>query len=125
MTSSLSGGAPSTLGATPDRHGTNFALASDHAERVELCLFDESGQKEVERIRLLERTHGVWHGHVAGIGAGQRYGYRVYGPYDPAKGHRFNHRKLLIDPYARAIDRPFRLAPSMFGYVRNDPKADL
>jgi glycogen operon protein len=125
MSHRLSSGAPSPLGATPDSHGTNFALASDHAERVELCLFDDDGQRETDRIRMPERTHGVWHGHVAGIGAGQRYGYRVHGPFDPARGHRFNHHKLLIDPYARAIDRPFRLAPSMFGYVRGDPAADL
>ena len=125
MTSRLSGGVPSTLGATPDRHGTNFALASVHAERVELCLFDETGQRERERIPLPERTGDVWHGHVADVRAGQRYGYRVYGPYDPANGHRFNHHKLLIDPYARAIDRQFRLAQSMLGYARGDPRADV
>jgi glycogen operon protein len=125
MTQRLSGGAPSPLGATPDRHGTNFTLASDHAERVELCLFDASGQREVERVRMPERTHGVWHCHVSGIGAGQRYGYRVYGPFDPARGQRFNHHKLLIDPYARVIDRPFRLAPSMFGHMPDDPDGDL
>src|ERR1044072_7714797 len=114
MTSRLSGGAPFPLGATPDRRGTNFALASVHAERVELCLFNPAGDRELERMRLPERTGDVWHGHVAGIGAGQLYGYRVYGPFDPARGHRFNHHKLLIDPYAKAIDRPFRLAPSLY-----------
>ncbi|HWA49241.1 MAG TPA: glycogen debranching protein GlgX, partial [Dongiaceae bacterium] len=125
MTSRLSGGSPFPLGATADRRGTNFALASAHAERVELCLFDASGAKELERIRLPERTGDVWHGHVAGIGPGQLYGYRVYGPFDPARGHRFNHHKLLIDPYAKAIDRPFRLAPSLYGHVKGDPRADL
>ena len=125
MSRALSAGAPAPLGATPDARGTNFTLASEHAESVDLCLFDERGSHELERIRLPERTHGVWHGHVAGIGAGQRYGYRVYGPYDPANGHRFNHHKLLIDPYARAIDRPFRLASSMLGYVLGDPQGDL
>ncbi|MGH6894380.1 MAG: glycogen debranching protein GlgX [Dongiaceae bacterium] len=125
MSHRLSGGAPLPLGATPDRHGTNFALASEHAERVQLCLFDDTGQRERDRIRLPERTSGVWHGHVAGVGPGERYGYRVHGPFDPANGQRFNHHKLLIDPYARAIDRPFRLAPSMFGHVRGDPRGDL
>jgi glycogen operon protein len=125
MSHRLSAGAPSPLGATPDSTGTNFALASDHAERVELCLFDARGERELDRIQLPERTEGVWHGHVAGIGAGQRYGYRVHGPFDPASGHRFNPHKLLIDPYARAIDRPFRLAPSMLGYIPDDPQADL
>ncbi len=125
MTSRLSAGAPFPLGATPDRRGTNFALASINAERVELCLFDAAGGTEVERIRLPERTGDVWHGHVAGIGAGQLYGYRVYGPFDPARGHRFNHHKLLIDPYAKAIDRPFRLASSLYGHIQDDPRQDL
>ncbi len=98
MSERLSGGAPLPLGATPDRHGTNFALATEHAERVELCLFDQAGQRELDRIRLPERTSGIWHGHVAGIEPGQRYGYRVYGPFDPANGHRFNQHKLLMDP---------------------------
>jgi glycogen operon protein len=125
MSYRLSAGTPARLGATPDAHGTNFALATEHAERVELCLFDTQGERELARIPLAERTQGIWHAHVAGIGAGQRYGYRVHGPFDPASGHRFNARKLLIDPYARAIDRPFRLAPSMLGYVPGDPQADL
>jgi glycogen debranching enzyme GlgX len=113
------------LGATPDRHGVNFALASVHAERVELCLFDDAGANEIARLHLRERSGDVWHGHVAGIGPGQRYGYRVYGPFDPVRGHRFNHHKLLIDPYARAIDRPFRLAPSLYGHIPGDPRGDL
>lgn len=125
MSRDLSAGAPAPLGATPDARGTNFAIASDHAERVELCLFDERGERELARIALPERTQGVWHGHVAGIAAGQRYGYRVHGPFDPANGHRFNRHKLLIDPYARAIDRSFRLASSMLGYIPGDPQTDL
>lgn len=125
MTARLSGGAPFPLGATPDRRGTNFAIASIHAERVDLCLFDAVGDKEVERIRLPERSGDVWHVHVAGIGAGQRYGYRIHGPFDPLHGHRFNPHKLLVDPYAKAIDRPFRLAASMYGHVRGDPRGDL
>jgi glycogen operon protein len=125
MSYRLSAGTPARLGATPDSKGTNFALATEHAERVELCLFDAQGERELARIPLPERTQGIWHGHVADIGAGQRYGYRVHGPFDPASGHRFNARKLLIDPYARAIDRRFRLAPSMLGYVPGDSQADL
>src|SRR5262245_7439278 len=108
----LSPGSPVQLGATADRTGTNFALVSHHAERVELCLFDQSGNTETARIALPEKTVGVWHGHVAGISAGQRYGYRVHGPFDPRNGQRFNRNKLLIDPYTQMIDRPFRLSPS-------------
>jgi glycogen operon protein len=121
----LSSGSPVELGATVDRAGTNFALVSHHAERVELCLFDGSGKTETARIALPEKTTGIWHGHVEGIGPGQRYGYRVHGPHDPANGQRFNRHKLLIDPYARMIDRPFRLAPSMLGYLPDHADKDL
>ncbi|HVZ02804.1 MAG TPA: glycogen debranching protein GlgX [Dongiaceae bacterium] len=120
----LSPGSPARLGATVDRAGTNFALVSHHAERVELCLFDD-GDAETARIALPEKTAGIWHGRVEGIGAGQRYGYRVHGPFDPRNGQRFNRNKLLIDPYAPAIDRPFRLAPSMLGYLPDHPEKDL
>ncbi|HFC53885.1 MAG TPA: glycogen debranching enzyme GlgX, partial [Gammaproteobacteria bacterium] len=94
-------GAPYPLGATWDGHGVNFALFSAHAERVELCLFDDSGRRELERIPLPEQTHQVWHAYLPDVGPGTLYGYRVYGPYDPERGHRFNHHKLLLDPYAR------------------------
>ena len=124
MRNCLSAGSPIRHGAVPDRLGTNFTLVTHHAERVELCLFDVSGA-ETQRIRLPERTGDTWHGHVAGIVAGQRYGYRVSGAFDPANGHRFNANKLLVDPYARAIDRPFRLAASMFGHVTGHPDKDL
>src|SRR3954462_12548117 len=93
-------GTPFPLGATWNGHGTNFALFSENAERVVLCLFDDDGNEE--QIDLPEQTAHVWHGYLAGIGPGQRYGYRVHGPYDPANGHRFNPNKLLLDPYARA-----------------------
>src|SRR6185295_15078875 len=96
-----------------------------HAERVELCLFNPAGDRELERIRLPERTGDVWHGHVAGIGAGQLYGYRVYGPYDPAKGHRFNHHKLLIDPYAKALSGRVQWSDAHFGYRVGSPREDL
>ncbi len=121
----LSPGSPVQLGATVDRTGTNFALTSHGAERVELCLFDARGETETARIALPERTAGIWHGHVEGIGAAQRYGYRVHGPYDPTHGLRFNRNKLLADPYARLIDRPFRLAPSMLGYLPDQADKDL
>ena len=120
----LSPGSPVELGAIADRTGTNFALVSHHATRVELCLFDASGNTETARIALPEKTAGVWYGHVEGIGPGQRYGYRVHGPFDPDNGQRFNRNKLLIDPYARMIDRPFRLAPSMLGHLPGHAEKD-
>jgi isoamylase len=95
-------GRPFPLGAEWDGQGTNFSLFSEHAERVELCLFD--GGEEEQRIEITARTALNWHCYLPGVGPGQRYGYRVHGPYDPAAGHRFNPTKLLIDPYAKAID---------------------
>jgi isoamylase len=94
-------GAPFPLGATWDGEGTNFSLFSEHAERVELCLFGEDGE---ERVPLEERNAFNWHGYLPGVGPGQRYAYRVHGPYEPLRGHRFNPHKLLIDPYAKAIE---------------------
>ncbi len=94
------------LGATWDGAGVNFALFSEHATKVELCLFDDvAAAKECRRIALRERTDQVWHGYLPDIVPGQLYGYRVHGPYEPAKGHRFNPNKLLLDPYAK-VDRP-------------------
>ncbi|MGH2875651.1 MAG: alpha-amylase family glycosyl hydrolase, partial [Solirubrobacteraceae bacterium] len=95
-------GRPFPLGATWDGHGTNFSIFSEHAERVELCLFDDSGAET--RIELPIRRAFNWHCHLPGVGPGQRYGYRVHGPYAPEQGHRFNPAKLLIDPYAKAIE---------------------
>ena len=96
-------GAPFPLGATWDQGGgTNFSLFSEHAERVELCLFDADDNEE--RVELTERTAFNWHGYLPGVGPGQRYGFRVHGPYDPRTGRRFNAAKLLIDPYAKAVD---------------------
>ena len=88
-------GAPFPLGATWDGEGTNFSLFSEHAERVELCLFGDGGE---ERVPLDERNAFNWHGYLPGVGPGQRYGYRVHGHYRPRDGHRFNAAKLLIDP---------------------------
>src|SRR5919199_2625669 len=95
-------GNPYPLGATYDGGGTNFALFSEVADRVQLCLFDDDGRET--RIDLPEREALVWHGYLPRIGPGQRYGYRVYGPYDPSAGLRCNPAKLLLDPYAKAID---------------------
>lgn len=104
-----------TLGAAFDGEGTNFALFSENAERVELCLFDEEGQ-ETDRLSLPEMEGGVWFGYLPGIRPGQRYGYRVHGPYAPEEGHRFNPAKLLIDPYARQLSGDLEWNDSLFGY---------
>jgi glycogen operon protein len=104
---------------TPD--GVNFAVRSDHAAAIDLCLFDAEGESEIARIALPGRTGPVFHGHVRGLAAGARYGLRAHGPFDPAAGQRFNPAKLLLDPYALALDRPFRLAPSLFSYRAEDP----
>jgi glycogen operon protein len=97
-------GRPTPLGAHWNGAGVDFALFSAHATRVELCLFEPGARAESARIALPERTGDVWHGCVDGIGPGQRYGYRVHGPFAPAEGHRFNPHKLLVDPYAQALD---------------------
>ena len=110
-------GTPYPLGATPDGNGVNFSLFSEHATGVTLCLFGGVGGKtEIARIPLAERNEHIWHGYVPGIRAGQRYGYRVNGPYDPPAGHRFNPAKLLIDPCARVLDSMPRWHDSMVGY---------
>ncbi len=106
------------LGATYDGSGTNFAVFSEAAEKVELCLFDNGTET---RVTLPEVDGFVWHGFIPNIEPGQRYGYRVYGPYDPAAGQRCNPNKLLIDPYAKAIDGTFEWNQSLFGYNFGDP----
>jgi isoamylase len=118
-------GRPFPLGATWDGEGTNFALFTENAERVELCLFDDDGEEE--RYELNERTAFNWHGYLPGVGPGQRYGYRVDGRYDPGAGHRFNPAKLLIDPYAKAIGGAVDWdAANVLPYVTSgDPDADL
>jgi glycogen operon protein len=112
------------LGAHCAEGGADFSLFSAHAEKVELCLFNDAGLRETSRTSL-SRAGDIWHAHIAGLQAGQRYGYRVHGPYDPSAGHRFNANKLLIDPYAKALDRSFNLAPTHFGYRVGDATADL
>ena len=118
-------GEPYPLGATSDGKGVNFALFSENAERVELCLFDDAGARELARIALPEYTDRVWHGYLPELTPDQIYGYRVYGPYAPDRGHRFNHHKLLLDPYARMLAGQFRWNDAVFGYVAGDPEADL
>jgi isoamylase len=118
-------GLPYPLGATWDGSGTNFALFSAHAEKIELCLFDDSGEQEIARLALPEFTHEIWHGYLPDVRPGQLYGYRVYGPYDPKAGHRFNPNKLLLDPYAKAAEGTLRWDDAVFGYKVGDPKADL
>ncbi len=89
-------GLPHPCGATWDGQGTNFALFSANATKVEVCLFDERGKRELERIALPEYTNQIWHGYLPGVGPATVYGYRVHGPYEPEAGHRFNHHKLLL-----------------------------
>src|SRR6516165_9641111 len=114
------------LGATWDGIGVNFALFSEHASKVELCLFDAAdAHKETERIVLPEQTDQVWHGYLPDVKPGQLYAYRVHGPYEPQAGHRFNPNKVLLDPYARAIGRTLQWSDTMFGYRLGDPADDL
>ncbi|GAA1502745.1 glycogen debranching protein GlgX [Sphaerisporangium rubeum] len=112
-------GEPYPLGASWDGRGTSFALFSEVAERVELCLFDDKGHET--RVALPEVDGFVWHGYLPGVGPGQRYGYRVHGPYDPARGHRCDPGKLLLDPYAKAVEGEVRWDRSLFSYQITDP----
>jgi isoamylase len=119
-------GRPYPLGATWDGMGVNFAIFSEHAEKVELCLFDSAAeQRESARVTLPEYTDHVWHGYMPHVRPGQVYGYRVHGPYEPAAGLRFNPHKILADPYAKSAARLTRWDDSMFGYRIGDPEADL
>jgi glycogen operon protein len=119
-------GRPYPLGATWDGRGTNFAIYSENAEMVELCLFDSpDDETESCRILLRESTDFVWHGYFPDVLPGQLYGYRVHGPYDPAQGHRFNPHKLLLDPYAKAIGRDLRWGDEVWGFRIGDPQGDL
>ncbi len=118
-------GRPYPLGATWDGSGVNFALFTEHAEKVELCLFDSRGVRELRRIALPEYTDQVWHGYLPEIERGALYGYRVYGPYDPENGHRFNHHKLLIDPYAKQLFGHVRWTDANYGYRVGSSRGDL
>jgi glycogen operon protein len=114
------------LGATWDGAGVNFALFSEHASKVELCLFDSANAtKEAQRIVLPEFSDMVWHGYLPDVRPGQIYGYRVHGPYEPKNGHRFNPNKVILDPYAKAMARMVHWDDAMFGYTIGHAKADL
>src|SRR5215471_2977844 len=115
-TSRVKEGSPHPLGAVCDGSGTNFAVFSAHATKIEVCLFDNQGQREIERVALPEYTNQVWHGYVPHIRPGVCYGLRVTGPYEPEYGHRFNPNKLLLDPYAYAYRGQFLWNPALFGY---------
>ncbi|WP_420473555.1 glycogen debranching protein GlgX [Noviherbaspirillum sp. ST9] len=118
-------GRPCPLGATYDGQGVNFAVFSANAEKIELCIFDAAGRKEVARLPLPDCTDEVWHGYLPEAAPGLLYGYRAYGPYDPHRGYRFNHHKLLLDPYARLMSGPLRWSDALFGYRLGSPRADL
>src|SRR5215218_2106974 len=118
-------GRPYPRGATWDGEGVNFALFSEHAEKVELCLFDEKGRREVRRIPLTEQTDQVWHCYLPEARPGLLYGYRVHGPYDPERGHRFNAHKLLIDPYAHALYGGMNWSDAHYGYRVGHEREDL
>jgi glycogen operon protein len=118
-------GQPYPLGATYDGSGTNFAVFSANAERIDLCVFDQAGRKEVARLPLPDCTDEVWHGYLPEAGPGLLYGYRAHGPYDPQRGYRFNPHKLLLDPYARRLSGPLRWTDALFGYRIGSARADL
>ena len=119
-------GAPHPLGATWTTEGVNFAIYSENCTGVDLCLFDGTdSEHEAVRVRMTECTDSVWHLFLPDIHRGQLYGYRVYGPYEPQNGNRFNASKVLIDPYAKAIAGKICWGPEMFGYPLGDPKEDL
>jgi len=118
-------GRPYPLGSSWDGEGVNFALYSEHAETVELCLFDHTGKRETQRVTLPEQTDMVWHGYLPEARPGQLYGYRVHGPYAPEQGHRFNPNKLLLDPYGKQIQGAIRWSDSHFGYRVGHKLEDL
>jgi len=113
-------GSPNPLGATWDGLGVNFALFSAHATKVELCIFDETGQIELSRKDLPEYTDEVWHGYLPDARPGTVYAYRVHGPFAPEAGHRFNNHKLLLDPYAKAHVGRLKWNPACYGYIAGD-----
>src|SRR6202034_1613210 len=119
-------GRPYPLGGTWDGAGVNFAIFSERATQVELCLFDApDSRKESQRIRLPESTDLVWHGYFPDLEPGQLYGFRVHGPYEPEIGHRFNPNNIGLDPYAKGVGRDVKWDDSLFGYTIGDEKKDL
>ena len=121
----LAPGSPYPLGANWDGLGTNFAVFSAHAERIDLCLFDPTGRRQVATFTLPEHTDEVWHGYLPNAQVGVLYGYRAFGPYEPQHGYRFNPHKLLLDPYARRVAGELKWSDALFGYRVNSPRADL
>ncbi|MEM9782321.1 MAG: glycogen debranching enzyme GlgX, partial [Pseudomonadota bacterium] len=120
----LGPGSPARLGATVVPGGVDFAVFSEHAAKIEVCLFDADGSEQA-RLPLPERTGPVWHGHLPGIGAGQHYGLRAHGAYQPTRGQRFNPNKLLLDPYAKRLSGRVTEAEALYGYDRRDHDGDL
>ena len=121
----LTAGRPYPLGATWDGLGVNFAVFSAHAERIELCLFDPSGRREIARLTMPDCTDEVWHGYLPDAKPGLLYGYRAHGPYEPRAGHRFNPHKLLLDPYARELHGDLIWSDALFGYRVGSPRGDM
>ncbi len=121
----VSAGSPYPLGSTYDGNGVNFAIFSANAEKIELCLFDENGAKEIGRYELTAHENNIWHIYIEGLRAGQVYGYRVYGPYKPFEGKRFNHHKLLLDPYAKKLVGKLIWHKALFGYNPDSAEKDL
>src|SRR5688572_31274891 len=118
-------GRPAPQGAHWDGEGVNFGIFSENAEGVELCIFDATGRRELQRIPLVERTDQVWHCYLPEARPGMLYGYRVHGPYKPEEGHRFNPHKLLLDPYARSIVGDLKWNDAAFGYTVGHKRGDL
>jgi glycogen operon protein len=121
----LGGGSPNSLGAHHDGAGVNFAVFSEHASKIELCLFSPDGQHETKRIALPERTGPIWHGYLTGLPVGTLYGYRAHGDYAPEQGHRFNPNKLLLDPYTRELSGDWITDPATLGYEDGADAEDL
>lgn len=121
----LTDGSPWPLGATVSGDGVNFAVFSEHALRMSVCLFSPDGKNEIARHDFAERTNHVWHGHISGIVEGQLYGFRAHGLYDPANGFRFNANKLLVDPYARQLQGELAWNDALFGFIPGRPEADI
>src|SRR5207244_2743852 len=118
LSTSLKEGRPHPRGGTLDGKGTNFSVFSAHATKVEVCIFDGSGERELERIELPEYTNQIWHGYLPDVHPGTPYGFRVHGPYEPDAGHRFNPNKLLLDPYAYAHMGDLKWNPALVDYLK-------
>jgi len=125
LPSKLQPGHHATLGASWDGMGVNFAVFSANAQRIDLCIFDPTGRRELARLPLPSYTNEVWHGYLPDARPGLLYGFRAHGPYDPLRGHRFNPAKLLIDPYARAFHGTLSWSDTLFGYRINSSRSDL